>query len=210
MLHPIEVFTADTPNGIKIPIALEEIGADYTLRMVGLDPAILRSPEFLALNPNAKIPAIRHRLPDGGMVNLFESGAILVHLAAHFGRLGGPTAQARADTLSWLFLQVAGLGPMMGNAGHFRALKSPDPYALGRFEGEARRHFDLLERRLASHRWLNGESYSVADIAHFSWARKASYAGLELAAFPAIADWVARIDQRPATKRAFERIASKG
>jgi GST-like protein len=202
----IEVFTANTPNGIKIPIALEEIGADYRLHLMELNPQALQTEALLALNPNAKIPAMRHHLGEGEPITLFESGAILLHLAQHFAALAGTGPQARADTLSWLFLQVAGLGPMMGNAGHFRHMKSPDPYALGRFEGEAQRHFALLEARLAEATWLNREAYSVADIAHFAWARRADYAGLDLADYPAIADWIMRIAERPATQRAISKM----
>lgn len=203
MTSAIRVFAANTPNGIKIPIALEELGLDYDLALLKLEPAVLRSAEFRAINPNAKIPALHHRLASGEAITLFESGAILLHLAQHRGALLGTAPQARADTLSWLFLQVAGLGPTMGNAGHFRSMKSPDPYALGRFEGEARRHFDLLEERLTPQAWLNGESYSIADIAHFSWVRKASYAGLDLDDYPGIAEWLQRIERRPATIRAL-------
>lgn len=205
----IDLFTASTPNGIKIPIALEELGATYDLRMLALDPAHLKTPEFLAINPNARIPAIRHDTGAGGVVTLFESGAILLHLAEHFGGLGGGNAQARAQTLSWLFLQVAGLGPAMGNAGHFAGRGGPDPYPLERFRGEARRLLGLLNDRLDEHEWLNGLDYSVADIAHFGWARNPGYAGLRSEDFPAVAAWAKRIEQRPATQDAFKRMAAR-
>jgi GSH-dependent disulfide-bond oxidoreductase len=207
MTHAYQLFTANTPNGVKIPIALEEIRVGYDMSVMRLDPASLLAPEYLAINPNAKIPALRHRLPSGEHISLFESGAILLYLAQHHGMLLGDNAQGRADTLSWLFLQVAGLGPMMGQAGHFLAMNSPDPYALGRFEGEARRLFALIEARLEAHAWLNRETYSIADIAHFAWARRASYAGLDLLDYPAITRWVAQIEARPATRRALLRLA---
>lgn len=207
MIQDIVIFAAATPNGIKVPIALEELGIDYEIERVALGSPFLQSPSFRALNPNGKIPALRHRLPSGEIVTLFESGAILLHLAQHYGALLGTAAQARADTLSWLFLQIAGLGPMMGQAGHFLSMRSPDPYALGRFEGEARRHFALLQERLATHEWLNGESYSIADIAHFSWARQAAYAGLQLGDHPAIARWVDAIEHRAATRAALSRLS---
>lgn len=202
----IELFTANTPNGIKVPIALEELGVPYVLRKIELGSADLRSAEYLRLNPNAKIPAIRHL--DGGKVpvTVFESGAILLYLAEAYGGLLGTTPVARAQTLSWLFLQVAGLGPMMGNAAHFRSLKSPDPYTIGRFEGEVARHLSMLEARLREVEWLNGESYSVADIAHFSWVRSASYAGFDLKDFPILHAWVEKIEKRKATSRALARL----
>lgn len=203
MIPAIRVCTANTPNGIKILIALEELGLDYDLALLKLEPAVLRSAEFRAINPNARIPALCHRLASDETITLFESGAILLHLVQHRGALLGTARQARADTLFWLFLQVAGLGPMMGNAAHFRSMKSLDPYALGRFESEARRHFDLLEERLTHQEWLNGESYSIADIAHFSWVRKATYARVDLDDYPRISTWLERIKRRPATIRAL-------
>lgn len=202
----IELFTARTPNGIKVPIALEELGAEYRLHKLALDHASLRSPEFLQINPNAKIPALRHRRADGETVTMFESGAILVYLAEQFSGLLGASHATRGNTLSWLFLQVSGLGPAMGNAGHFLSLKSPDPYTLGRFQGEARRQLSLLEERLGDHEWLNGESYSIADIAHFSWVRNARYAGQDIAEFPSLERWRDTIEARPATQSAIARL----
>ncbi|WP_430424085.1 glutathione S-transferase family protein [Phenylobacterium sp.] len=207
----IELFTADTPNGIKIPIALEELGAPYVVRMMKLGSPELRSPEFAQVNPNGKIPAIRDHSSDGGPpITAFESGAILLHLAETFGGLLGATPQARAQTLSWLFLQVAGLGPALGNAGHFRGLRAPDPYATKRFQGEAARLLGLLEQRLRDSAWLNGESYSVADIAHFGWVRRMGYGGFALSDFPALSAWVDRIEARPATSRAIRRLSQGG
>ena len=203
----IELFTAQTPNGIKIPIALEELNVPYELHKLSLGGAELRSAEFLKINPNAKIPAIRHRseLGDGDLA-VFESGAILLYLAETFDGLIGSSRASRAQTLSWLFLQVAGLGPAMGNTAHFRSRNDPDAYALGRFEGEARRHLGLLEARLNEVEWLDGEGYSIADIAHFSWVRSAGYVGLDLGAFPALSAWVTKIENRPATRCAVSRL----
>ncbi|WP_421838251.1 glutathione S-transferase family protein [Novosphingobium sp.] len=203
----IEVFTANTPNGIKVPIALEELGVPYELKTIALGSGELRSAEYLRINPNAKVPAIRHRDGTAAPVTVFESGAILLYLAQGFGGLLGTAPAARAQTLSWLFLQAAGLGPMMGNAAHFRSLRTPAPYATERFEGEAGRHLGLLEARLGEVEWLNGESYSVADIAHFSWVRSANYAGFDLKDFPVLHAWVKKIEQRPATIRALASLA---
>lgn len=203
----IEVFTASTPNGIKVPIALEELGLPYRLRKMPMGSPEYRSAEFLQINPNGKIPAIRHHDGANRPVSIFESGAILLYLADSFGGLAGATAAARGQTLSWLFLQVAGLGPMMGNAAHFRSLKSLDPYAMGRFEGEAGRYLALVEARLCDTPWLNGESYSIADIAHFSWIRSAAYAGFDLKDFPILQAWVQKIEERDATARALARLA---
>jgi GSH-dependent disulfide-bond oxidoreductase len=203
----IEVYTANTPNGIKVPIVLEELGVPYTIRRMAMGSPDLRSADYLQINPNARIPAIRHHDAGDTPVTIFESGAILLYLAQTFGGLMGTTPVARGQTLSWLFLQVAGLGPMMGNAAHFRSLTSPDPYALGRFTGEAGRYLGLVEARLRNMEWLNGEAYSVADIAHFSWVRSASYAGFDLKDFPALDAWVERIEARAATARALKKLA---
>lgn len=203
----IELFTANTPNGIKVSIALEELGAPYDLKKITLGSAELRSAEYLRINPNAKIPAIRDQDGADMPVIVFESGAILLYLTEKYGGLMGATPVSRAQTLSWLFLQVAGLGPMMGNAAHFLSLRSPDPYAIGRFEGEVARHFSVLEMRLREVEWLNGESYSIADIAHFSWVRSASYAGMALKDFPILQAWAEKIEKRAATARALARLA---
>ncbi|MBA4045659.1 MAG: hypothetical protein C0510_00245 [Erythrobacter sp.] len=118
----------------------------------------------------------------------------------------GKAHQARADTLAWLLLQVSGLGPAMGNAGHFLSMRTPDPYATGRFQGEARRQLQLLEQRLSQVEWLNSEAYSIADIAHFGWVRNAGYAGQDLDEFPALSEWAGRISRHDATSRALARF----
>jgi GST-like protein len=201
----IEVFTSPTPNGIKVPIALEELGLPYTVHRVELSRGGAAVPELVAINPNAKIPAIIDRSAAGQAVPVFESGAILLHLAQLKSGLLPESGEARAATLSWLFLQVAGLGPNFGNAGYFLRNDPSNRTAIERFGGEAKRHLHLLEQRLAQFEWLNGQSYSIADIAHFGWVRIAGYAGLNLRDFPAASDWVARIAMRPAVQRALAR-----
>ncbi|MBK6511240.1 MAG: glutathione S-transferase N-terminal domain-containing protein [Haliea sp.] len=176
----MDVYTSPTPNGIKVPIALEELGLPYRLHRVDLSRGGIAVPELVAINPNAKIPAIIDRLADGQSVPMFESGAILLYLAGLKPGLVPTAAIAHASTLSWLFLQVAGLGPNFGNAGFFLRNDPSNRVAIERFQGEARRHLALLEQRLAECEWLNGESYSIADIAHFGWVRSAAYAGLKL------------------------------
>jgi GST-like protein len=205
----IDVYTAHTPNGIKIPIALEELDVPYRLHRLSLGGDQMRSKEFLRINPNGKIPAIVDDTEAGQPpFSVFESGAILLHLADKYGGLIGRAPASRAQTLSWLFLQVAGLGPNMGNAGHFRGLgRQDDDYALQRFRDESLRHLQVLDKRLEESEWLNGEAYSVADIAHFSWARRPAYAGLSLDGLPALSRWLRRIEERPATVRALQKLA---
>ena len=201
----IEVYTSPTPNGIKVPIALEELGLPYHLHRVDLSNGGAAVPELVAINPNAKIPAIIDSHADGQSVTVFESGAILIYLADLKPGLAAAGAAARAATLSWLFLQVAGLGPSFGNAGFFLRNDPSNRVAITRFQGEARRHLAVLDQRLAETAWLNGEAYSIADIAHFGWVRSASYAGLELSEHRFAHEWVKRIEQREAVQRAIAR-----
>lgn len=199
----IEVYTSPTPNGIKVPIALEELGLPYHLHRVDLSRGGMAVPELVAINPNAKIPAIIDRREDGPSVPLFESGAILLYLSGLKPGLIPTDAVAHASTLSWLFLQVAGLGPNFGNAGYFLRNDPSNLVAVERFHGEARRHLSLLNQRLSETEWLNGESYSIADIAHFGWVRSAGYAGLQMDDYRAASQWLKRIATRPAVIRAL-------
>lgn len=204
----LDIHTAPTPNGIKIPIAAEELGISHRVLRLDLAAGDHRRPEFLAINPNGRIPAIVDHDVPGGPVAVFESGAILLHLAETRGGLIAPGVAGRAATMGWLFLQVAGLGPNFGNAGHFlNAAPEPMPYAIERFGREARRHLEVLEARLARTEWLDGHGFSVADIAHFSWVRSAGYAGQTLEGLPELARWVARIAARPGVQRGLAALA---
>ena len=201
----IDVYTALTPNGIKVPIALEELGLEYRLITVNLAAGEQHRPEFLAINPNGRIPAIvdQHG-PDGQAVSLFESGAILLYLAEKAGALLPRDSLERLRAMEYLFLQVASVGPMFGQAGWFlRSAPAPCAVAIERFRGEALRLTGVLEARLREHQWLAGSEYSVADIMNFSWLRMAHYGGVELTKFPAVAAWVATISERPAVQRAL-------
>lgn len=204
----IDVYTAHTPNGIKVPIALEELGLDYRIITVNLAVGEQSRPEFLAINPNGRIPAIvDHQGPDGQTVSLFESGAILLYLAEKAGGLLPHDPLERLRAMEYLFLQVAGVGPMFGQAGWFlRSAPAPCAVAIERFRGEALRLTGVLEARLRQQPWLAGSEYSLADIMNFSWLRVAHYGGVELTRFPAVAAWVATINERPAVLRALARV----
>lgn len=166
----IEVHTADTPNGVKIPIALEEMGAPYRLRRVDLSANEQKRPEFLKINPNGRIPAIVDPDgPGGAPVSVFESGAVLLYLAEKFGRLIPEGPLGRVRVTEWLFFQVGGVGPMFGQAGVFRRRAEPIPFAIDRYEAESRRLVGVMERRLSEAAYLAGDSFSIADIAHFGW-----------------------------------------
>jgi GSH-dependent disulfide-bond oxidoreductase len=204
----MDVFTSPTPNGIKVPIALEELGIAYRIHRVDLSRGGASVPELRAINPNAKIPAIVDKLADGQSVPVFESGAILLYIAELKPGLIPTGAVAHASTLSWLFLQVAGLGPNFGNASYFLRNDPANHIAIERFLKEARRHLALLDHRLAESEWLNGENYSIADIAHFAWIRSVSYAGLSLSEYRYAKAWTSRIEQRDAVRRGIERCQS--
>jgi glutathione S-transferase len=195
----ITLFTAPTPDGYKISIALEELGLPYTVHALDLAGGEQKRPEFLKINPNGKVPAI---MDDG--VAVMESGAILVWLAERTGRLLPAEPSGRSDVLQWLFLQVGSLGPMMGQANlftHFWPEKLPAVQA--RYLGEVQRIFAVLDTRLAARDFLCGE-YSIADIAHFCWVRTAGWTGVDVAPFPNLAGWTERIAARPAVQRGLK------
>lgn len=204
----IELYTANTPNGIKVPIVLEELGINYSLVRVDLANGGQRRPSFLALNPNGKIPVLVDREGPGGQpLNIAESGAIALYLAEKYGGLMPIDPRERQRAMEFLFLQVASVGPMFGQAGWFmRSAPEMSPMAIDRFVRESHRLTELLEGQLQESRWLSGKSYSLADIMHFCWLRVADYAGVDQKQFPAVSRWVTRIGERPAVLRAIARI----
>jgi GSH-dependent disulfide-bond oxidoreductase len=173
--HPerIQLYSLPTPNGVKVSIMLEESGLPYEPHLVRFDADEQNSPEFLALNPNNKIPAIIDPTgPDGLAMPLFESGAILIYLADKAGAFLPSSAAARYETIQWLMFQMSGIGPMFGQVGFFHKLAGKD-YAdkrpRDRYAAESKRLLGVLERRLADRRWIVGEDYTIADIATFPW-----------------------------------------
>ncbi|MBL0418956.1 glutathione S-transferase N-terminal domain-containing protein [Ramlibacter sp. AW1] len=199
----IEVHSWPTPNGHKVHVMLEECGLPYRVHPVNIGKGEQFSPEFLAISPNNKIPAIIDTEGPGGQpIALFESGAILVYLAEKTGRFLPTEARARYDTLQWLMFQMGGVGPMLGQAHHFR-LYAPEKigYAIDRYTHEARRLYGVLDRRLAQSAWLAGGDYTIADIATFPWLRSWQNQGVELAEFPHVKRWFDTIAARPAVER---------
>lgn len=201
----IDVYYAPTPNGVKIPIALEELGAPYRLIPVDLGRLEQKRPEFLALNPNGRIPVIVDPAgPDGEPLSVFESGAILQYLAEKYGGLLPRDARERWRALEYLYFQVGGVGPMFGQAGWFMRQSERLPLAIERYQTEARRLTQVLETRLQGAPWLAGNSFSIADIAHFGWLRVADYANVNVEDYPAVSRWLDRIKARPAVQRALK------
>lgn len=205
----IDVFTWPTPNGHKVHIMLEECGLPYRAIPVNIGAGDQFAPEFLALSPNNKIPAITDpEGPDGQPISLFESGAILVYLAGKTGRFLPQDVRGRFEVLQWLMFQMGGVGPMLGQNHHFRQY-APEklPYAVDRYTNEARRLYGVIDRRLAASRWLGGPEYSIADIATWPWLRNWKNQGMELSDHPHLERWFHAIDARPAAQRGVKVLA---
>lgn len=204
----IDLHYAATPNGQKIAIMLEEIGADYRVLPYDIFNGDQLTPEFGRINPNHRLPAIVDQAPgDGGdPVTVFESGAILQYLAEKSGRFLAAAGAARAATLSWLTWQVAGLGPMGGQASHFlRYAPAGQDYATRRYTNEVTRLLTVLEKRLEKSAYVAGEEYSIADMAIWPGRASAFVMGMGLDDWPATRSWFERIARRPAVARAMAR-----
>ncbi|WP_101927353.1 MULTISPECIES: glutathione binding-like protein [Luteimonas] len=202
----IDFYYWPTPNGHKVSLFLEEAGLDYTLRPVNIGKGDQFKPEFLAISPNNKMPAIVDHAPaDGGdPVPLFESGAILLYLADKTGRFLDGDPRVRMQTFEWLFWQVAGLGPMTGQYGHFNVY-APEKidYAIERYTNEANRLLQVLDTRLQGRAFLAGDDYSIADMATYPWIGVYDKAPIDMTPFPDVQRWHAAIAARPATQRAY-------
>lgn len=201
----ITLYFWSTPNGYKIPIMLEEIGASYRVEFIDIGNGEQFAPSFLAVSPNNRIPAILDPDgPDGQPLSIFESGAILQYLGRKFGALYPTSERAKAEVDQWLFWQVGGLGPMAGQCNHFRHY-APEKisYAIDRYTKEVERLFGVMEKRLADRAYL-AEDYSIADIASFPWVRTWRSLGQDLEKFPNLGRWLERIGQRPAVIRGLE------
>ena len=198
----IDLYTAATPNGHKISIALEELALPSTVHVVDLGQLEQRRPEFLKISPNGRIPAIVDRDEDDFAV--FESGAILIYLAEKTGRLMPVDPKGRSLVIQWLMFQMAGVGPMMGQANVFyRYFPEKIQPAIDRYPGEVRRLFGVLDTRLADHEYLAGD-YSIADIANWAWVRTHKWSGVGLEGLPNLARWVVSLAERPACRRGIE------
>ena len=205
----IEVFSWATPNGHKVHIMLEECGLAYRAIPVDIGAGDQFKPDFLAISPNNRIPAITDpQGPDGKPISLFESGAILIYLAAKTGKFMPATDRAKYEVLQWLMFQMGGVGPMLGQNHHFR-LYAPEKldYAINRYTNEARRLYGVIDRRLARSEYLGGKDYSIADIATFPWLRNWERQGVVLAEYPHLKAWFEKIADRPAVQRGVKVLA---
>lgn len=199
----IDLYTWKTPNGRKISIFLEEAGLPYTLKAVDISAGEQQKPEFLAVSPNGKIPAIVDHDAPGGPLSIFESAAILIYLADKTGKFLAPSGAARYDALAWLSWQVAGLGPMLGQLGYFSRQKERNEGAIARYATESGRLLHVMEDQLAKTPYLGGAEYTIADIATYPWVSVfLSMMGQALPedarALPATSAWIAKLATRPA------------
>ena len=198
----IDFYTWSTPNGRKVSIALEELELPYKVHPIDIGKGDQFKPEYLAINPNGKIPAIVDPDgPDGKPISIFESGAILIYLAERTGKLLPTGARGRCVAIQWLMFQMGGVGPMFGQAHHFRRF-APEkiPYAIDRYTNEAKRLYGVLDRRLAEAEYLAG-SYSIADVATYPWIARHEWQGVALVEFPSVKRWFDALSARSAVAR---------
>ncbi|MCC7634467.1 glutathione S-transferase N-terminal domain-containing protein [Stenotrophomonas rhizophila] len=202
----IDLYYWPTPNGHKVTLLLEELGLPYRIVPVNIGNGDQFKPEFLAISPNNKMPAlVDHQPADGGAPqSVFESGAILLYLAEKTGRFLPTDARGRVAVLEWLFWQMAGLGPMSGQMGHFNVYAPEQiPYAIERYNSEVRRLHGVMDKRLAQSAYLGGDNYSIADMASYPWVGAYDKLPVDFDAFPHLKRWHDAIAARPATARAY-------
>lgn len=205
----IDLYSWPTPNGHKVHIMLEECGLKYRIHGVNIRTGDQFKPEFLKISPNNRIPAIVDSDgPDDKPLSLFESGAILIYLAGKTGEFLPHDLHARYTALQWLMWQMGGVGPMFGQANHFRAYSVDKiPYAIDRYTNEANRLTGVLDKRLSEAAYLAGDDYSIADMAVFPWLRNADKRGIDLPQYPDAYRWFDAINARPAVVRALKVLA---
>ena len=205
----LEVYSWATPNGHKVHIMLEECGLPYRLHPVDIGKGDQFEPDFLRISPNNKIPAlVDPDGPDGKPISLFESGAILMYLAGKTGKLLPESVRAKYEVLQWLMFQMGGVGPMLGQAHHFRIYAPVKiDYAIERYSNEARRLYTVIDTRLAHSPYLGCHEYSIADIAVWPWLRSWKNQGVNMADYPHLKGWFDEIDKRPAVRRGVAVLA---
>jgi GSH-dependent disulfide-bond oxidoreductase len=208
----IDLYSWATPNGHKVHLMLEECGLPYAVHGVDIGAGEQFTPEFLAISPNNRIPAIvDHDGPDGKPLSLMESGAILLYLAGKTGRFMPKSVKGKYECMQWLMWQMGGLGPMLGQAHHFRNY-APEKieYAINRYSNETKRLYGVLDKQLGkTGAYLTGKDYTIADMACWPWTRSHANHGIDLADYPNVKRWFDAIEARPAAKRAVLILADR-
>ena len=208
-MSAIDLYAWPTPNGYKVSIMLEELGLPYTVHPIDIGAGDQFKPDFLKISPNNKMPAIVDPDgPGGGPYALFESGAIMMYLAEKTGRFWPSDMRRRYDVVQWLMFQMGGVGPMLGQAHHFR-IYAPEklPYAIDRYTNEAGRLYGVMDKRLGESEYLAGDDYSIADMATFPWTRSIDRQGHSFDAYPNVKRWFDAIDSRPAVVEGLKLLA---
>jgi GSH-dependent disulfide-bond oxidoreductase len=209
----IDVYSWPTPNGHKIHIMLEEcgfkLGRDWQAHPINIGKGDQFAPEFLKISPNNKIPALVDPSgPDGKPIHLMESGAILLYLASKTGKFLPKSDRAKFEVLEWLMFQMGGVGPMLGQAHHFRVFAPEQiPYAINRYTSEAKRLYGVMDKRLQTSPYLGGKTYSIADIAIFPWVNSWQKQGIDWADYPTLKTWFDKVAARPAVQRGCKVLA---
>ena len=208
-MPPIDLYAWPTPNGYKVSIMLEELGLPYAVHPIDIGAGDQFKPDFLKISPNNKMPAIVDPDgPDGEPYALFESGAIMMYLAEKTGRFWPSDMRQRYDVVQWLMFQMGGVGPMLGQAHHFR-IYAPEklPYAIDRYTNEAGRLYGVMDTRLGETQYLAGDDYSIADMATFPWTRSIERQGHSFEEYPNVKRWFDAIDARPAVVEGLKLLA---
>ncbi len=202
----IDLYTWPTPNGHKASIMLEEAGIEYRVHPVDIANGEQFAPDYEAINPNGKIPTIVDQDgPGGNPFAVFESGAILIYLAEKTGRFLSADPRQRSQAIQWLMFQVGGLGPMFGQAQHFRRFApTPLPYAIERYSKEAERLYGVLDKRLGASDFLAEGGYSIADIATYPWVVRSEWQGVSVADYPNVRRWIETVGQRSAVQHGMQ------
>ncbi|MEO6023035.1 MAG: glutathione binding-like protein [Burkholderiales bacterium] len=207
----IDVYSWATPNGHKIHIMLEETGLEYKAHAIDIGAGEQFKPKFLKISPNNKIPAmVDHDGPGGEPISIFESGAMLFYLAEKTRKFLSRDLRGRYQTMEWLMFQMGGVGPMLGQAHHFR-IYAPKKikYAVDRYTNEANRLYGVLDRRLKKSAYLGGDKYTIADMATWPWLRSYKNQGVDMDAYPSVKRWFTEIEARPAVQRGVKVLADK-
>jgi len=198
-----DLYNWPTSNGKKINIMIEELGVEYTIHPIAIGKDDQFSADYVKINPNSKIPAIVDRDgPDGKPYTLFESGAILMYMGEKHGQFFPQDMAKRYETIQWLMFQMGGVGPMFGQAHHFRrAAKEKVPYGIERYTKETRRLWGVMESHLAENEWMAAGEYTIADIAIFPWTQRYEWQGIALEEFPSVKRWYEAVEARPGVQR---------
>jgi GST-like protein len=206
----IEVYTANTPNGVKVTIALEELGVPYDLNVLNLSAQDQKKPDYLKINPNGRIPAIVDTEgANGKPLRVFESGAILLYLAETFGGLLPDDPAGRMDAIAWTYFQTGGIGPMMGQAGYFKRNFPDFSEGFERFNTESKRLVGVMNDALSKTPFLAGNGFTIADIMHIGWIDRApGYFGFDLTAFPAVQEWHGHLMKRDGVRKGLDVLSS--